>query len=128
MGIDNSPNAEHLEAMKFTAGKMEIVREVLDNRPIYVTSWYRSVRLNAVTPGSSSTSQHSKGQAVDFICIGFGSPERICLELRKHKDIIQYDQLILEPGWVHISFVPVNPRMKELTYEAKNKYLPGLVV
>lgn len=127
-GIENQPSPEHLENMKYTAMKMEAVRQILDNRPIYVTSWYRSPQLNKLIRGSSPTSQHSKGQAVDFICQGYGSPGRIALELRKHKDILEYDQLILEPGWVHISFVPENPRMKELTFKEKGNYLNGLVL
>lgn len=124
-GLDNTPTPEALERMKFTAIKMEAVRQLLGNRPIKVTSWYRGPALNKAI-GGVPTSQHSKGEAVDFKCLGFGSPRDICLELRKHKDILQYDQLILEPTWVHISFTPVNPRMKELTYLGKNHYIPGI--
>lgn len=123
--IDNSPTPEILERMKYTAIKMEAVRQLLGSNSIRVTSWFRGPALNKLV-GGTPTSQHSKGEAVDFKCLAFGSPRDICLELRKHKDVLQYDQLILEPTWVHISFTPGNPRMKELTYLGKNHYVPGI--
>lgn len=113
-GIDNHPTLEALERMKYTAIKMEAVRQVLGNKAIYVTSWYRGPLLNKAV-GGVPNSQHSKGEAVDFICQGYGNPKQICKALIDHKDVLEYDQLILEPTWVHISFIPNNPRMKELT-------------
>ena len=113
-GIDNFPDAASLERMKFTAQRMEAVRQALRDRPIYVTSWFRGPDLNKAVGGASG-SQHTKGEAVDFICQGYGSPKQICRALIDNRDILQYDQLILEPSWVHISFVPENPRMQELT-------------
>lgn len=123
--LDNTPSMAVLERMKFTAAKMELVRELLENKPIRVTSWYRGAEVNKAIGGVPG-SQHSLGQAVDFKCLHFGSPRDICLMLRKYKDVLQYDQLILEPTWVHISFTPTHPRMKELTYLGKNNYIPGI--
>lgn len=125
--IDNNPDPVQLEAMKYTALKMEAVRQLLDNRPLYITSWFRSKALNIAIRGAQN-SQHSKGEAVDFYCPGFGSPRKIALELQKHKEVIQYDQLILEPTWVHISFVGTRPpRKNDLTWTSGGKYLPGIV-
>lgn len=123
--LDNTPSAEVLERLKYTAVKMEAVRQLLGNRPITVTSGYRGPQLNKAV-GGSATSQHSKGEAVDFKCYGFGDARKICLELLKHKDLLEYDQLILEPTWVHISFTLGTPRKKELTYLGKNHYVPGI--
>lgn len=114
-GLDNSPPPNILESMKFTALKMEAVRQLLGNRAIYVTSWYRGPELNKLVRGATE-SQHTKGEAVDFICTGYGNIKQICKKLIDSKDVIQYDQLILEPSWVHISFVQNNPRGNELTY------------
>lgn len=126
-GIDNNPNAAQLEAMKYTALKMEAVRQILDNKAIYVTSWFRSAALNKAI-GGAQKSQHSKGEAVDFHCHGFGLPKRIALELQKHKDLLEYDQLILEPTWVHISFTQTSPpRKNDLTYVKPGQYIPGIV-
>lgn len=125
-GLDNQPTAEHLEAMKFTALRMEAVRQLLGNVPIIVTSWYRSPELNAKIPGSSKTSQHSRGQAVDFVCPRFGTPREIALHLLRNKGVIQYDQLILEPTWIHISFTQGTARGIELTSPHAGSYLPGI--
>lgn len=125
--IDNNPNPAQLEAMKYTAMKMEAVRQLLDARPLYITSWFRSQALNAAIKGAQG-SQHSKGEAVDFHCPGFGTPKRIAEELQKHKDVLQYDQLILEPTWVHISFIANGPpRKNDLTCTSPGKYVQGIV-
>lgn len=123
--IDNNPNPAQLEAMKYTAMKMEALRQILENRPLYITSWFRSFALNLAIGGAQS-SQHSKGEAVDFKCPGFGSPMQICMRLLENKGILKYDQLILEPTWVHVSFVPHGARGNELTWRAPGHYMPGI--
>lgn len=123
--ISNQPDAEQLERMKFTALKMEGVRQILGNKPIKITSWFRSAALNKLI-GGAQNSQHSKGEAVDFKCLSFGNARSICKELQHHKDIIGYDQLILEPTWVHISFVLDNPRGNDLTFISKGRYIRGI--
>jgi hypothetical protein len=86
---------------------MEDVRKLLGNNPVIVTSWYRCWTLNDFV-GGSETSQHPEGKAVDFVCPKFGSIKEIYDAIR-HSDIM-YDQLILEPSWIHISFNPGNDR------------------
>lgn len=126
--IDNSPGAEDLKNMKFTASRMEEVRRVLDSKQILVSSWYRSHALNKVV-GGAQTSQHSKGQAVDFRCPGYGTIQRVVKAIILNKDTIQFDQLILEPTWIHISFVSEGkPRGQELTYTGPGKYSQGIKV
>jgi len=102
-GIDNSIPLELIPVITKTAVKLEKVRAALGNRPISIDSWYRCPSLNAAL-GSKSTSQHIKGEAVDFVCPAFGSPTRIAQELMKHKEVIGWDQLILEHTWIHISW------------------------
>jgi hypothetical protein len=124
--IGNQPSEEHLENIKFTAIRMEAVRQILGNYPLMITSWYRSKELNDAIPGSSKTSQHSKGQAVDFRSYLAGTPRQICQILMANKSIIKYDQLILEPTWVHISFVSGHARGNELTCYEPGKYSQGI--
>jgi zinc D-Ala-D-Ala carboxypeptidase len=105
-GIKNDPPVDLLPALKRTALGMETVRTHLGNMPILISSGYRSLALNRAL-GSKDTSQHLKGEAVDFICPRFGSPSNIVAAL-KDSDV-PYDQLILEfarngGGWVHVSF------------------------
>ena len=111
-GIDNSPTPEALAALKRTALGLETVRMRLGGMPVIISSGYRCLALNRAI-GSKDTSQHLKGEAVDFICPRFGSPANIVAAL-KDSDV-PYDQLILEfassgGGWVHVSFSERNRR------------------
>lgn len=126
-GIDNTPNEAQLEAMKYSASQMEKVRAALDNRPVLVNSWLRVPALNAAV-GGSGTSQHMKGEAIDFICPGFGTPYEVCMRISALKEVIRYDQLIYEGNWVHISFVrpPSKPRISDLTWMLDKSYSLGI--
>lgn len=125
--LDNSPDEKQLAAMQFTASKMEEVRKILGDKDILVTSWFRSKALNQAI-GGAQKSQHSNGEAVDFKCPGYGTPRRICEALIAHKDTLRYDQLILEPSWVHVSFVADRePRLNELTFLGTGAYAQNIV-
>lgn len=123
--LKNHPEPKQLSCLVFTAQCMETVRKVLGDQPIKITSGFRGKELNALV-GGVNTSQHSKGQAVDFHCASAGTPRDICLILQRHKDTIGYDQLILEPTWVHISFAAGANRGNELTLVGPNKYAKGI--
>lgn len=101
-GISNFPDSDaDLATIHRTAMKMEQVRALI-GLPIIVTSWYRNDAVNKLV-GGVPNSQHRLGEAVDFQCPG-KSPFAICQLLRDYSNSLDYDQLILEPGWVHISF------------------------
>ncbi len=124
-GIDNTPDKVVLARLKNTAAHMEIVREILGG-PIRVSSAFRAPRLN-VAVGGSKTSDHCKGDAIDFTCASFGNPYRVARELSRHKARLGYDQLIHEYGsWVHISFGP-RRRNQDLSIFSGTGYLPGIV-
>ena len=108
MGIDNDPPVELVPTLKATARCMEDVRDLLGGKPVLVSSAYRSPELNAAI-GGSKNSQHMSGEAVDFTCPKFGTPEEI---VQKIKDsALLFDQCILEYyRWVHISFSARNRR------------------
>jgi len=73
----------------------------LIGKPIIITSGFRCKKLNEIV-GGKPNSQHTSGQAVDFIIKDF-SPKNI-VEAIKKSDIV-YDQLICEYNkWVHISY------------------------
>lgn len=102
-GVDNTPDAEHLENLKHTAWQLDIVRHILKDNPIHINSGYRSPEVNARI-GGSKTSAHSLGHAADLICPQFGDPKAICEAIRDSG--LRFDQLIYEGTWVHISFDP----------------------
>jgi zinc D-Ala-D-Ala carboxypeptidase len=100
-GIDNTPPADVLPRLVNLAHCMELVRDVLGERPIISLSGYRSPAVNRAV-GGSSVSAHCKGDAVDFICPSFGAPQEVAKRVRDSR--ISFDQLIFEGAWVHISF------------------------
>lgn len=107
-GIDNTPDARTIEALKLTCYGLEEVRKELGDKPILISSGYRSPALNKAVGGQQS-SQHLLGQAVDFTCPSFGTPKEIVDRLKE--SAIQFDQVILEFNrWVHISFSARNRR------------------
>jgi hypothetical protein len=108
LGISNAPPLDIVGHLRRTAQGMERVRNVLNSNAIHINSGYRSLKVNAAV-GSKSTSQHVTGEACDFICPTWGTPDKI---IRAIVDsAIDYDQLILEfADWIHISFSDKNRR------------------
>ena len=107
--LPNAPTPEHLEALVALA--WVIGKPVLDHfgtRSIVVTSGYRSPDLNKETPGSSVTSQHSRGEAMDIVCSGDGVTNAALFRFIAAR--LPFDQLIWEygtdkePQWVHVSY------------------------
>jgi hypothetical protein len=125
VSIDNTPNAAILATMKNTAYRLEDVRTKLYDKPILINSWYRSIPLNRLL-GSKDASQHCLGEAVDFIVPGFGTPLQVCIRLAELRDTLQFDQLILEHSWIHISFSNYRTRKQVLTLLSNRAYAPGL--
>ena len=122
-GINNVPTGAALQALTYTASRMDSVRKLLGH-PIRASSGYRSPALNKVI-GGSNNSAHTLGYAVDFTCPAFGDPLAVCKAIIASG--IQYDQLIYEGTWVHISFDPRN-RMENLTahFGKKTTYTKGI--
>ena len=123
-GLGNMPSARVAAQIGVTACHMEKVREILGNHSIHVSSWYRSPAVN-LEVGGVSTSDHLRGVAVDFTCPEFGSTYDVATRIRDSG--IKFDQLILEYGWVHISF---NATMRQQCLTKKSKsspYVTGLI-
>lgn len=113
--IDNTPPPNIVEALTKTSMSLEGVRALL-GAPITINSGYRSPMLNKAVGGVVG-SQHTKGQAVDFGCKDFGTPDQIVKAIKDSG--VQYDQLIREyDKWVHISFSDT-PRKQVLIIDKK---------
>ncbi len=106
-GIDNIPPDEVKKRLKLLCeAVLEPVRAHF-NRPVRISSGYRSLELNEAV-GSSSSSQHIKGEAADFEIPGVPNLE-VAMWISKH---LQYDQVIWEygsmkdpaAGWIHCSY------------------------
>ena len=102
-GIDNTPSMIASSNLYRLAAFLEEVRKVI-GKPMLVDSGYRSAALNAAV-GSKESSQHRVGTACDFRVAGM-SPKEVCEVLKASN--LQFDQLIQELTWVHIS-IPNKP-------------------
>ena len=130
-GIDNTPSAEHQDNLKSLCEM--ILQPIRDHfgQVVSVSSGYRSPEL-CVAIGSSTQSQHAKGQASDFEIFGVSNKE-LADYINENLD---YDQLILEywkgedepnSGWVHCSYTNGNNRKQYLRAYKENgstKYEP----
>ena len=129
-GIDNTPSAEHQENLKRLCES--ILQRIRDHfgEVVSVSSGYRSPEL-CVAIGSSTKSQHARGEAADFEIFGVSNKE-LADWINKN---LTYDQLILEywkesdpnSGWIHCSFTLNGNRKQYLRAYKENgstKYEP----
>jgi zinc D-Ala-D-Ala carboxypeptidase len=113
LNIINVPNAAQLENIKIWAAEIfEPTRAGLGNKPLYISSLFRSVELNSTKEvGGSDSSQHCalKGAAGDLDGQVYGNHTNAQI-FNYIKDNLEFDQLIwefgndAEPDWVHVSF------------------------
>ena len=126
--INNEPGtAESENLIHLAKTVLQPVREHF-GKPVAISSGYRSPALCEAI-GSSSKSQHAKGEAADFEIPGVDNMQ---LAAWISKNTI-FDQLILEfyepgdpnSGWVHCSAVKEGSRaqvLKASKVEGKTKY------
>ena len=127
-GIRNEPSTAHIENLIHLAES--VLQPVRDHfgKPVMISSGYRSPELCEAI-GSSSKSQHAKGEAADFEIPGVDNMQ-LAMWINKNTD---FDQLILEfyepgdpnSGWVHCSAVKEGSRaqvLKASKVEGKTKY------
>jgi hypothetical protein len=132
LGIANIPTPEHLVNMK------RIGREIFDKvrdhigGPLYASSFYRSPELNKAIGGSSSTSQHMTGEAIDITTkrFKFGTNRQVFDYIVNN---LEFDQCIFEhgtqdePDWVHVSLKKDNNRkqvLRAIKENGKTRYIP----
>tara|TARA_R110000751_G_scaffold253124_1_gene352710 strand:+ start:280 stop:729 length:450 start_codon:yes stop_codon:yes gene_type:complete len=125
--IPNNPDEDGIYYLRMVAEK---ILQPVRNRygiPFTVSSGFRSADL-CLAIGSKATSQHTKGQAVDFEVPSISNMDLAYFI----KTTLDFDQLILEfykggnTGWVHCS-VADTPRKDLLTYDKSHGYRKGLI-
>jgi zinc D-Ala-D-Ala carboxypeptidase len=123
LGIANEPSDEHITNLILLCKN---ILQPLRNHfkiPVSISSGYRSAALCEAI-GSSSKSQHTKGQAADFEIFGVANKDLADFVVKN----LDYDQCILEfwnenepnSGWVHCSFNSSGNRKQFLKAEKLN--------
>ena len=127
-GINNEPGTAEIENLIHLAeAVLQPVREHF-GKPVMISSGYRSPALCEAI-GSSSKSQHARGEAADFEIHGVDNKE-LATWISNNTE---FDQLILEfynegdpnSGWVHCSAVKEGSRKQVLRaskIEGRTKY------
>jgi len=128
-GLKNLPGSGEVKNLENLCYEiLEPVRAKFE-KPIMISSGFRSLMVNRKL-GSSDSSQHCKGQAVDFEIAGIPNI-KVAYWIQANCD---FDQLILEyyqpdddqHGWVHVSYNEKGAnRKKVLTFDGKT-YKDGL--
>ena len=121
-GLDNTPPAEAVENLRaLCVHTLEPLREAL-GLPIVITSGYRTRELNRLLVCHSNKSQHMSGKAADFHVaepkdlnlepgtLNPAKPTRRELLIRAFRliitdDSIAFDQCIIYPSFIHVSYV-----------------------
>jgi len=123
LGIANEPNDEHITNLILLC--KNILQPIRNNfnKVVSVSSGYRSAEL-CERIGSSSKSQHTRGEAADFEVFGL-SNKNVSDWIVQNLD---YDQCILEfwspndpnSGWIHCSYNDSGNRRQYLKAERIN--------
>ena len=118
-GLNNQLTSDALANIEYLAKNLLQPLRDMYGKPIRITSGYRSVEVNKAV-GGSTTSQHTKGQAVDIVA----DDNQALFDLIKSN--FEFDQLIWEygtdkqPSWVHVSIKKTGNR-KQARRAIKNK-------
>ena len=104
-----------------------LVENVLDplrekyGKPIKVNSGYRCPKHNLAV-GGATQSQHMKGEAADIVPAGLQVTAYGLQELEKLVEIIKqngkWDQMIIYPRFVHVSWKRFGPNRKQVLRKA----------
>jgi zinc D-Ala-D-Ala carboxypeptidase len=128
-GIDNTPDDAQTERLKILCENVLEPVRVHFGKSFTPSSGFRSEEL-CLKIGSKTTSQHAKGEAVDFEIPGVDNKELAYWI----SDNLDFDQLILEyykpgipdSGWVHVSYKGEGNRNEVLTMTKGVGYSFGL--
>ena len=110
LGIENKPNQQQVFALQTLA--LNVYDKVCEKflLKIPVTSMFRSKDLNIAISGSSGSSQHMRGEAMDIDLDGTMNGVTNAQLFNYIKSNLDFDQLIWEfgtdsnPDWVHVSY------------------------
>lgn len=108
MRIKNEPDTVQIENLRILVAKLlQPLREKF-GKPFYINSGFRCTALNKAVNGSP-TSGHMKGEAAD---VRVDEPRKLLALLLASG--LEFDQAILYPTFLHLSYRSGNNRMQVL--------------
>ena len=120
-GLDNTPPVEAIGNLRaLCIHTLEPLRNAL-GLPIVVTSGYRTKALNRLLVYHSNKSQHMNGEAADFYVDQgpvSGSHRELLIKAFRLiiiSEKIDYDQVILYPTFIHVSYVSRDKNRRQIT-------------
>ena len=134
LGIINEPDSEQLDRIKLLCEKIFEPVRLEFKVPIYISSCFRSDKLNTAI-GGAKASQHmaNNGAAMDIDADRYGRVTNAEI-FHYILENLDYDQLIWEfgdkndPAWVHVSYKEKDNRKSTLiAYKDENnktRYIP----
>jgi zinc D-Ala-D-Ala carboxypeptidase len=128
--IPNVPDDTEIECLrKLCDNILEPLRKMLNDKfgnvQIHIDSGFRSPALNLAV-GGVPTSQHMKGQAVDFTVSGLSVQETYSIVKQAVREGLSADQVICEYlSWLHISYNEGMNRKQFLKIDHGTGYLPA---
>lgn len=126
-GLPNIPGPDEWAALHLLRNKVLDPLRVFIGAPISINSGFRSYSVNRKV-GGSPTSDHLRGRAADIVVgsrpgewlDGWG-PERLAEAVLRSG--VEFDQLIKEPGWVHVSF-RYGANRRQVLQKTRDGYAP----
>lgn len=117
-GIVNEPPAEAVENLKALCfHTLEPLREAM-GLPIIINSGYRCKALNELLLHHARKSQHMSGCAADFYVKGADLRRELLIKAFRTiilDERIAFDQLIIYPSFIHVSYVRNGKNRGKLT-------------
>lgn len=121
--VANTPDKQQTKNLQDLAKKILDPVRIAIGHPIKVNSGFRSVKVNKLV-GGVSTSAHCYGLAADIVCPRYGNAKKFAQFVADYlkKNNIAFDQVIYEYGtWVHVGLKHPDGRQRKQVITI-NKY------
>lgn len=121
LGIDNEPSEREIDNLRrLCRDFLQPIRDLYD-KPVIITSGYRSEALNRAV-GGVSDSYHVTGEAADFYVAGGPQAPTVFNDMRDgHLD---FEELILYPDEHRLHVAVTNANSREFFVEVDGEYVP----
>lgn len=118
-GLDNNPSICVMDNLRtLCTDVLEPVRRYY-NRPVQITSGYRSEQVNKLIDGAAPDSYHTQGKAADFVV--HGVPNQVVFMNLYHSALPITELIYYEEGWIHVAHDPSKVDHMEVYYTPEGR-------